>query len=743
MADNTTRKAEYRCAIFGTAGAYGKPRYFESLEQAKSEIQELIRRGITTFVTDARDGFGLDLAVFIQELRESDPGIHLVVVRPYPNFRSNWNTLPILRAVMEKADMVKYMSETEENYSQDMLNEWILSHCKTVLYVKRSTNAKISRIEEYDLSDKTVIYVPDMPAERTRKTELSKSGVYPANLISAMLNVDPENIDLQDYPEDIEKRLISALEYCLKEREVFVMKERYVEGKTLQEIGDSLGVTRERIRQLITKSLRKLRYHNKMNGILTDGEANGESSDSKAGQKWTPGEEKLLLERYDQGLSIDEIAVLHGRGKGGIIARLKKLGLDPDERESLDNENGFEREPSGSNISGNGLDLNEIVVVAAQVPGEASFDNYDALKSYLKTGLETYNNTEYSLDNIEQARRDHFVLKSVRKKLTDTKKSILAEYSVPIEQVVQQLDELIDMVNGPYRSLDRMLKSNAKEIKRLDIMNYAQSKANVLGSYADSVLYSPSFLNPKWCNASFADSKWKREVDELIQSAKDNIEHIINSGYDDVGLILGYYFDKLTLSGIDSFLYNVKREEAKRQPETVYIDVNTGEIIEQSNDQEIIEPEPPMPGLSASEQEPGGVIMMSVTMSGTKEQIDRYISVAPQYNVKIIKEDSYTKREERKADNEYSEWVNKFPDYVVLRKEGWLWRAKEECATVLANALDYQIMERENGIREAGSRYLDKIQAELIDKHINHVVIHSNSVVEERHFDDNKYRCYL
>jgi len=92
---------------------------------------------------------------------------------------------------------------------------------------------------------------------------LSKPEIYPANLISAILNVDPENVDLKDYPEDIEKRLISALEYCLKEREIFVMKERYVEGKTLQEIGDSLGLTRERIRQLITKSLRKLRYHNK------------------------------------------------------------------------------------------------------------------------------------------------------------------------------------------------------------------------------------------------------------------------------------------------------------------------------------------------------------------------------------------------------------------------------------------------------------------------------------------------
>ena len=92
---------------------------------------------------------------------------------------------------------------------------------------------------------------------------------------------------------------------------------------------------------------------------------------------------------------------------------------------------------------------------------------------------------------------------------------------------------------------------------------------------------------------------------------------------------------------------------------------------------------------------------------------------------------------------DYFEWADEYPDYVVLRKEGWLWRTKEESAFVLANVMDYQIMERENGIREAGSRYLDKIQAELIDKHINHIVIHSNNVVDERHFDDNKYRFYI
>ena len=325
----------------------------------------------------------------------------------------------------------------------------------------------------------------------------------------------------------------------------------------------------------------------------SDIEVKEEGLGNNAGQKWTPEEEELLIERYNQGLSVEEIAALHGRGKGGIRSRLRKLGIDPDEIASVSNVEETENEPVSPNTSDapddsdvtkdsdGRLNLNEIVVAAVQVPGHASFDNYDELKSYLKSGLATYNATVYSLDNIDQARRDHFVLKSVKKKLTDTKKSIQQEYSMPIELVVQQLDELINMVNGPFSSLDRMLKINAKEIKKHDVMSYAKSKAYMLGKYASSVLDSPSFFNPKWCNASYPDSRWKKEVDSIFENAKDSIEYILETGQDDVGIILGYYFDKLSLEGLDAFLNNVRKEEPKRQPETIFIDVNTGEILEQ------------------------------------------------------------------------------------------------------------------------------------------------------------------
>ena len=130
MADNTGKRSNNRCAIYGTMGAFGKPGYNESLDKAKETIRELIASGINTFVTDARDGFELEMSVYIQDLKKDNPEIHLVVAKPYPNFNTNWRTKPILQSVMNNADMVKYISEKDRNTSSeessDQVVPWLL-----------------------------------------------------------------------------------------------------------------------------------------------------------------------------------------------------------------------------------------------------------------------------------------------------------------------------------------------------------------------------------------------------------------------------------------------------------------------------------------------------------------------------------------------------------------------------------------------------------------------------------------
>jgi len=45
-----------------------------------------------------------------------------------------------------------------------------------------------------------------------------------------------------------------------------------------------------------------------------------------AGNSWTQEEEETLIEKFDNGIPIREIAAKHGRSKGGITSRLVRLG---------------------------------------------------------------------------------------------------------------------------------------------------------------------------------------------------------------------------------------------------------------------------------------------------------------------------------------------------------------------------------------------------------------------------------
>lgn len=42
---------------------------------------------------------------------------------------------------------------------------------------------------------------------------------------------------------------------------------------------------------------------------------------------WTKEEEDQLLDEFSQEIAVSEIAKLHNRSRGGILARLKRLGV--------------------------------------------------------------------------------------------------------------------------------------------------------------------------------------------------------------------------------------------------------------------------------------------------------------------------------------------------------------------------------------------------------------------------------
>ena len=70
--------------------------------------------------------------------------------------------------------------------------------------------------------------------------------------------IDVNSIDLS------ESYLLNIIKNSLKEREYLIIKKRYWKNATLEEIGQEEKVTRERIRQIESKSIRKLRRFQKL-----------------------------------------------------------------------------------------------------------------------------------------------------------------------------------------------------------------------------------------------------------------------------------------------------------------------------------------------------------------------------------------------------------------------------------------------------------------------------------------------
>ena len=90
----------------------------------------------------------------------------------------------------------------------------------------------------------------------------------------------------------------------------------------------------------------------------------------------------------------------------------------------------------------------------------------------------------------------------------------------------------------------------------------------------------------------------------------------------------------------------------------------------------------------------------------------------------------------------YDDWVVEYPDRVVIRKEGFFYTVKDECATVIASILRYNIGEY-YGRYITGSPSLEIMTNELKNHHISYVAIVSDEIVDEEVFTDNQFYAWV
>lgn len=88
----------------------------------------------------------------------------------------------------------------------------------------------------------------------------------------------------------------------------------------------------------------------------------------------------------------------------------------------------------------------------------------------------------------------------------------------------------------------------------------------------------------------------------------------------------------------------------------------------------------------------------------------------------------------------YSDWVNDYPDRVVIKKEGFFYTTRENSAYIIATILDYNIgISEPEGAAITGSPSLVKMTEQLKQHHISYVAIVCDEVVDEDSFEDNKF----
>lgn len=94
---------------------------------------------------------------------------------------------------------------------------------------------------------------------------------YPDNLLTELFSYEIVRDDSDDLPPFVSRDCEACLAYLmhtLTERERVIVELRFKEGQTYEQVGKAFGVTRERIRQVEQKALRKLRSPSRMDFLV-------------------------------------------------------------------------------------------------------------------------------------------------------------------------------------------------------------------------------------------------------------------------------------------------------------------------------------------------------------------------------------------------------------------------------------------------------------------------------------------
>jgi len=184
-----------------------------------------------------------------------------------------WIKQHLFRGIYNEADMIRIPVHYHEALSKfnrvkrDLIEQ---NGTVTIDEVAKALKITVKKAEEYAFTDYAFNNITSVDAKIGGKDGESNSNladIAPLKSIFSSELIDPEVRLMANEDAGI---LVEELNNVLKERDAYIMALRYglIDGEehTLEYVGNKIGVTRERVRQIEAKSLRKLRNiadHNK------------------------------------------------------------------------------------------------------------------------------------------------------------------------------------------------------------------------------------------------------------------------------------------------------------------------------------------------------------------------------------------------------------------------------------------------------------------------------------------------
>ena len=227
------------------------------------QIQQAIAANYTTFITGMGMGVDIWAAQIVIELRAANSDLHLIAVEPYPSFSAKWSEewRSAYQEVISKADLVKCISQ---GYAPDAINNRlyrIVDHSSRLIAIYNGTKGYTGSFVDYAQTQGLETTLYPFPRMNTGASPRP----YPLNLIDAIMEsptyLHSRSIELSDLPPDFNRRLAVAISTFPSNHDPGeILLPRYRDGATLQEIASAIGVTRERIRQLIEQYIKRLRH---------------------------------------------------------------------------------------------------------------------------------------------------------------------------------------------------------------------------------------------------------------------------------------------------------------------------------------------------------------------------------------------------------------------------------------------------------------------------------------------------